>query len=41
MTQSHLIERILQAAAIDLRMTNDQPTPVVGPVLSRDKDGPD
>ena len=41
LTQPHLIERILQAAEIDLRMTNDRPTPVVGPLLSRDENGPE
>jgi len=41
MSQPHLIQRILEAARIDLRMTNSRPTPVVGPLLSRDEDGPD
>ena len=41
MTQTFLIKRILEAAKIDLRMTNSSPTPVVGPLLSRDEDGPD
>ena len=41
LTQPYLIERILEAAHIDKRMTNDRSTPVVGPVLSRDEDGPD
>ena len=41
MTQPFLIERILEAARIDLRMTNSRPTPVVGPLLSRDENGPD
>ena len=40
-TQPFLIKRILEAANIDLRMTNSRPTPVVGPILSRDEDGPD
>ena len=41
MSQPYLIERILEAANIDTRMTNIRPTPVVGPLLSRDLDGPD
>ena len=41
MTQPLLIKRILEAAKIDLRMTNSRPTPVVGPLLSRDEEGPD
>ena len=40
MTQPFLIERILQAAEIDTKITNDRPTPVVGPLLSRDENGP-
>ena len=40
-TQPFLIKRILEAAKIDLRMNNSIPTPVVGPLLSRDEDGPD
>ena len=40
LTQPHLIERILEAAHIDITMTNDRPTPVVGPLLSRDENGP-
>ena len=40
LTQPFLIERILQAASIDTRMTKSRPTPVVGPLLSRDTDGP-
>ena len=40
MTQPFLIERILQAAEIDISVTNDRPTPVVGPLLSKDEDGP-
>ena len=40
MTQPFLIERILQAAEIDTKTTNDRPIPVVGPLLSRDEDGP-
>ena len=39
-SQPHLIQRILEAAHIDLRMTNSRPTPVVGPLLSRDEEGP-
>ena len=41
MTQPFLIQRILEAAKIDSRMTNSRPTPVVGPLLSKDEDGPD
>jgi len=41
MSQPYLIERILEAANIDSRMTNSRPVPVVGPLLSRDEDGPD
>ena len=41
LSQPHLIERILQAAEIDLRMTNDRSVPVVGPLLSRDENGPE
>ena len=40
-TQPLLIKRILEAANIDMIMTNSRPTPVVGPLLSRDEDGPD
>ena len=36
MTQPFLIQRILEAANINLRMTNSRPTPVVGPLLTRD-----
>ncbi len=36
MTQPFLIQRILQAAEIDTRMTNLRPTPAVGPLLSKD-----
>ncbi len=39
MTQPFLIERILQTAEIDTRMMNSRPTPVVGPLLSKDIDG--
>ncbi len=41
MTQPLLIERILEAAEIDTTMTNDRPTPVVGPFLSKDENGPE
>ena len=41
MTQLLLIKRILEAANIDLRMTNSRPAPVVGPLPSIDEDGPD
>jgi len=41
MAQPYLIERILEAAQIDTRMTNSRSTPVVGPLLSRDSDGPE
>ena len=41
MTQPFLIKRILEAAKIDLRMNNSRPTPVIGPLLSRDEDHPD
>jgi len=41
LTQPFLIHRILEAANIDTRMTNSRPTPVVGPLLSRDEDGPE
>ncbi len=40
LTQPFLIERILEAAEFDTRMTNSRPTPVVGPLLSKDTDGP-
>jgi hypothetical protein len=40
MTQPHLIDRVLEAAGIDQRMTNSRPTPADGPLLSRDEDGP-
>ena len=39
MSQPYLIERIMQAARIDLRMTNSRPTSVVRPLLSRNEDG--
>ena len=41
MTQPFLIRRILEEPNIDMRMTNSRPTPVVGPLLSRDENGPD
>ncbi len=40
MTQPFLIQCILDAGDIDVRMTNDCPTPIVGPLLSKDPDGP-
>ncbi len=40
MTQPYLIERILQAAEIDTKITNDRLAPVVGPLLSRNENGP-
>ena len=39
MTQPRFIEHILEAAQIDTCMTNSRPTPVVGPLLTRDDDG--
>ncbi len=39
MTQPFLIQFILWAAEIDTRMTNLRPTPVVGPLLSKDTNG--
>ena len=41
MTQPHLIERVLEAANIDLRMTNKRDTPAVLPLLSKDENGPE
>ncbi len=41
MSQPFLIERILQAAEIDTRMTNSRPTPAVLPLLGKDTQGPD
>ena len=41
MTQPFLIKCILETANIDMRMNNSRPTPVVGPMISRDEDGPD
>ena len=41
MTQPFLIKCILEAAKIDLIITNSRPTSVVGPLLSRYEDGPD
>ena len=41
MTQPFLIKRIIEAANIDITMNHSRPTPVVGPLLSRDNDGPD
>ena len=40
LTQPFLVEWILQAVDIDITMTNARPTPVVGPLLSRDTEGP-
>ena len=40
MTQPFLIERIIEAVAIDVRMSNSRPTPAAGPLLSRDEEGP-
>ena len=40
MTQPFLIERIVEAVNIDVRMTNSRPTPAAGPLLSRDEEGP-
>ena len=40
MTQTYLIESVLDAANIDLRMTNSRPTPSVGPLLTRYEGGP-
>ncbi len=39
--QPFLIKRILKAAEIDLHMTNSQPTPVAGPLISKEIDGPE
>ena len=39
MTRPYLIERILDAANIDLIMTNSRPTPAVGPLLTKDEYG--
>ena len=41
MTQPYLIQRILEAANIDLSMTNSCPTPAINPLLTRDEEGPD
>ena len=41
LTQPYLIERVLEAANIDLRMTNSRSTPAVLPLLSRDEEGPE
>ncbi len=40
LTQPFLIEQILQAVEIDIRMTNSQPTSVVGQLLSNGSDDP-
>ena len=39
--QPFLIQRILTSLGIDPEETNSRPVPVVGPLLSRDTDGPD
>lgn len=39
-TQPFLIEQILEAAKFNTHMTNSRCTPVVGPLLSKDTDGP-
>jgi hypothetical protein len=39
--QPFLIQRILQAIGIEPSETNSRPVPVVGPLLSRDLEGPD
>ena len=41
LTQPFLIQRIIEAANTDTRMANSRPTPVIGPLSSRDKDGPE
>ncbi len=41
MTQPFLIGRILTTAQIDLTITNERKTPVVYPLLSHDKSGPE
>ena len=41
MIQLYLIERIINAANIDLRMTHSRPTPDVGPLLTRYEYGPE
>ena len=41
MTQPFLIDRVPEAAGIDQRMANSRLTPDVGPLLSRDEDGPE
>ena len=38
--QPFLIQRILEALSIDPKMTNKRSVPVVGPLLSKDQDGP-
>ena len=40
MTQPFLIQRILDAVNIDMSVTKSRSTPVVGPLLSRDEQGP-
>ena len=41
MTQPFLIQRILEAADIDTRMTKSRSTPAISLLLSKDEDGPD
>ena len=41
MTQPYLIERILEAENIDLRMIDSRPTLTVRPLLTRDEYGPE
>jgi hypothetical protein len=41
MSQPFLIQRILDAVNIDLAVTKSRSTPVVGPLLSRDEQGPE
>ena len=39
MSQSYLIQRILDEVNIDMAVTKSRSIPVVGPLLSRDKQG--
>ena len=41
MTQPYLIQRILDSSNIDLRMKKSRETTAVGPLLTRDEDGPE
>ena len=41
MSQPFLIKKLSEAAQIDLWMTNNIPTPIVGPLLSHNENGPD